>query len=88
MSLPAYCAILALRMGSAKDNVVLSMWLQAPVPYLNRAIAREALGVKAGSSGDEEAATTLYVKALQVSLSPDLLHTHITIISDASQSPS
>ena len=36
------------------------------MPYLNRAIAREALGVKAGSSGDSDGANALFIKALQV----------------------
>lgn len=40
--------------------------LQAPVPYLNRALAREQLGVEASAQGKTEQASGLYRDALQV----------------------
>lgn len=40
--------------------------LQAPVPYMNRALAKEALGVEAARSGDTASAASLYRDALQV----------------------
>ena len=39
---------------------------QAPVPYMNRALAKEALGVEAATSGDTASAADLYRDALQV----------------------
>lgn len=39
---------------------------QAPVPLLNRALAREALGVRAAAEGDQAAAKEMYQDALQV----------------------
>ena len=42
--------------------------VQAPVPYLNRALAREALGVEASIGGQSDQANDLYRDALQVIL--------------------
>lgn len=41
--------------------------MQAPVPYLNRAIAEEQLGVNAASSGNQEEAERHYQAAIRVS---------------------
>lgn len=40
--------------------------MQAPVPYLNRAIAEEQLGVNAASAGRDEEAAQHYQAAIQV----------------------
>lgn len=44
--------------------------MQAPVPYLNRALASEQLGVDAESRGDQSEAATRYQDAVHVSISP------------------
>ena len=41
--------------------------LQAPVPYLNRALASEQLGVDAASSGNQDEAQQHYKRAVAVS---------------------
>jgi len=43
--------------------------LQAPVPYLNRAIAEEQLGVNAASAGKNDEAAQHYQAAIQVTCS-------------------
>lgn len=40
--------------------------MQAAVPYLNRALAKESLGVLAAVSGDKVLANNFYQDALQV----------------------
>jgi hypothetical protein len=40
--------------------------VQAPVPYLNRAIAEEQLGVNAASAGRDDEAAHHYQAAIQV----------------------
>ena len=47
--------------------------VQAPVPYMNRALAKEALGVEAANSGDKASASQLFEEALQVSCTAPLL---------------
>lgn len=45
-------------------NMFCSFWSQqAPVPYLNRAISKEALGVQAAASGDSSRALDLWQSA-------------------------
>jgi tetratricopeptide (TPR) repeat protein len=54
-------AMQAVNVGSGAESVL--VLLQAPVPYLNRAISKEALGVEAAAAGDRTAALQLWRSA-------------------------
>ena len=65
VSMPSWvCNITAYSLGGASSSVCLHC--QAPVPYLNRALAEEQLGVEADARSERAAAQRHYEAAIQV----------------------